>query len=280
MRLFLLLGVTGFLFLLNSCKKYQPADSAFFIRSGNISVTTKTHEGTANQKITDLWLYVNGQFQGVFPVGNLMPIPNKGAGTRINVFAGIKNNGIADTRIFYPFFDFLTIDTLVEAGKTISRSFTFNYRAATNFTWTENFDSSVGYSVKTNGLPALRKASAADSFEGQSVYLELQGDTLTSELQSSSDGFVLPQGSSNVYMELNYKCDTKFIVGVIGTDGTYGEALTINPQENWNKIYIQLSTPVSTLASSKYKIFIRAVKPLDDGATRRVYLDNIKLLFI
>lgn len=280
MRLFLLFGVFGALFLLYSCKKFKPADSAFFVRSGTVSVSTKPHEGTANQKITDLWLYVNGQFQGVFPVGNLMPIPNKDQATEINIFAGIKNNGISDTRIFYPFFDFLTIDTLVEAGKVIERPFTFKYKASTTFTWTENFDSNSGYSVKTTKGPSLRKCSPADAFENTSVYMILQGDTNQVEIQSSSDGFSLPLGSSNVYLELNYKCNTGFRVGVIADDGTPMDAITINPQENWNKIYIQLSTAVSTLASSKYKIFISAAKASDDMGTKLVYLDNIKLLYL
>src|SRR5688572_15027996 len=141
MRIFLLAFLILFsLCLTTSCKKHVPSKEIFLIKAGNVKVKTSFGQGTSSHKITDLWLYVNGQFQGAYPVGNAMPIISEGKPVTINVMAGIKNNGISDTRIPWSFYNILTFDTLVESGKTIERAFTFDYRSATTFTWNETFE--------------------------------------------------------------------------------------------------------------------------------------------
>src|SRR5688572_29113594 len=111
--------VIPFLFLLSACKKFEPAEEAFFVRASSVTVKTTSKQGTGSHKITDFWLYVNGQFQGCYPVGNLMPIVSKGKPVTISVQAGIKNNGISETRMVWPFYQTLELDTLVEGGKNI-----------------------------------------------------------------------------------------------------------------------------------------------------------------
>jgi hypothetical protein len=280
MRLFLLLVLLVSLFLPSSCKKYQPADATFFIRASKVSVSPVYDGGSTSNKITDLWLYVNGKYQGAYPVGNLMPIISNNSPVRLNIFAGITNNGIADTRIFYPFYDFLTIDTLVENGKTIERSFIFKYKSATTFTWTENFDNGISSTLQRSGTSifTVKSISNSDAFENRSLEVDLNTDTMSAQLESSNS-YYLPQSSSNVYLELNYKCDAAFTVGLIGDDGSPRPALVVNAQPNWNKIHIQLSTAVSSQPPSlKFKVYFLFLKT--DTETRRFFLDNIKLLYL
>ena len=283
MRLLLLFILLAHLFLLSSCKKYQPADSSFFLKSSDqtVSVATTAHEGSGSHKITDLWLYVNGKYQGTYPVGNMMPIVSKDQGVKINVFAGIKNNGIADTRIFYPFFDFLTFDTLVESGKTIERGFTFKYKAATTFTWMENFDHAAGQSVinDKNWEGVMDSAPPGDCLEGNSLRLTLPAGGVQAIIYSSGSGYALPQASSNVYLEIDYKCDTDFIVGLIGTDNLQVPAITVKRQTSWNKIYIQLSTAVNTVATTKANVYFKILSD-ENKQTKQLFLDNIKLLYL
>lgn len=244
------------------------------------SVVTTSDQGSGSHKITDLWLYVDGKYQGTYPTGNLMPIPSNNKSVRINVFAGIKNNGISDTRIFYPFFDFLTLDTVVEAGKSITRNMTFRYKPATNFVWKENFESPSGYSVKNvSSDTVFQVVPAPEGFEGRSLKLTLAGRSVRARIENSGDGFVLPSGNSNVYLEINYKCNTPFTIGLTSGDGsqTY-PALVVNAQENWNKIYVQLSTAVSSIVSNRYKVYFEFLKDADNSDQKQIYLDNIKLL--
>ena len=114
------------LFLFNSCKKYSPATPAFFIKASSVNVvTTSSVQGSTSNKITELWLYLDGKYQGAYPIGSLMPIPNNGQNTRVDVFAGIENNGIKSTRITWLFYDKIEFDTLAQNATTIERPFTF-----------------------------------------------------------------------------------------------------------------------------------------------------------
>ena len=283
MRLFLLFVLLVHLLLLSSCKKYKPADAAFFLRPGVISVSTdKIRQGSGSNKITDLWVYVNGKYQGAFPVGNLIPIVSKGNAVRINVFAGIKNNGISGTRTLWPFYDFLTIDTLVETGKTIERAFTFNYNSTTTFTWMENFDSGGVSLIPTSGSPSITIVSSENNFEGNSGELMIPASYQKGYQAriETPNYYTLPEGSSNVYLEFNYKCNQIFSLGVVTEYGIYKPALIVNPQENWNKIYVQLATALgASPTSNKHKIYFELPK-LTDDSNPILFLDNIKLVYL
>ena len=90
--------------------------------------------------------------------------------------------------------------------------------------------------------------------------------------------YFLPTGGEPIYLELDYKCNQSFVVGVIGGGSDEREALTINPSDDWNKIYIQLTNVVSrqpTYATQGYQVFIRATKEVNSP---KIYLDNIKLI--
>ena len=283
MRLILLLALPSFLFLHISCKKYSPAAEAFFIRPGKITVATQNGQGSGSHKITDLWLYVNGKFQGAYPVENLMPIVTKGKQSKINILAGIKKNGIADTRIFSNFYSLLEFDTLVENGKTIERPFTFTYSGAVTFTWTEDFDGQ-GYTLQKSGLysdTTFVIAPPSECFEGKSAVLGLSAPTPTGSIAQveSLNSFELPKNSPDVFLELNYKCNHAFIVGMTDDAGVMKPVMTVNPQENWNKIYIQLSDAIAAQPSFRYKIYFALFKEAD-GTSPTLYLDNIKLLYI
>lgn len=277
MRLFLLLIASFFLF--TCCKKYKPADAAFFIRASDVSVTTnKPTQGSGSHKITDLFLYVDGKFQGAYPVGNLMPIVTKNNSVRISVFAGIKNNGISKTRVSWNFYDYLQLDTLVESGKSIDKPFRFAYNSNTKFEWIEDFDSGAGVSILNSSTSSASYsiASNENSFEGKSLELSLTQANTIAQVESSIS-YSLPVGSSNVYLELNYKCNQSFEVGLFGGP-ELKPALNVSAQDSWNKIYIQLSNAVSNSpVYNTYKVYFKMVKTTDNP-NPKLFLDNIKLI--
>jgi hypothetical protein len=275
MRLFLLFVITGISFLLGSCKKYQEADEAFYLQPGPISVSTTTAQGSSSHKITDLWVYVNGQFQGAYPSDHTIPIVSKGKAVKLDIYAGIKNNGISGTRIFWPFYERIKIDTLVTVGKTITRPLTFTYNSTTNFSWNESFD---GLGTTLESSPKYSTVSGDLAFEGKSMLVTLRGDSTVAMLKSTSS-FKLPTGSSNVYLELNYKCNETIEIGLIGDNSDEKSAFFLNPSKQWNKIYINLAATVNAqVVSSKYKVFIRMLKI--ESSEPELYLDNIKLVYL
>ncbi len=278
MRLFLL--VTLFFIALTSCKKYGPADAAFFIRSGPVTVSTFSTQGSGSHKITDLFLYVNGQFQGAYPVGHLMPVVTKNKPVTINVFAGIKNNGISKTRVSWIFYKQIQIDTAAESGVTVERPFTFNYDPNVVFAWVEGFDNPVATTIINSPISnaQYQVAPPSESFEGRSILLSIPSGTSGLIAQVESSGYyALPRGASNVYLELNYKSNQVFEVGLMG-GSERKPALNINPSDTWNKIYVQLSDAVSNSpVYDSYKVYFRMLKT-DGVENPMLYLDNIKLV--
>jgi hypothetical protein len=209
----------------------------------------------------------------------MLPIITYGQNVEINVFAGIKNNGINGTTITWTFYDKIKIDTLVEAGKIINRGFTFNYNPGVTFHLVEDFDGagiSIVKSAPTSTVTTLNIVNSSESFEGKSAMFELQSNISLGQFESSI-AYPLPLGNNNVYMELNYKCDLPLEVGL--TDGvTLKNAITLNPKSEWNKIYIQLADAVNRApAPSTQKIYFRALNP-NQISNARVWLDNIKLI--
>ena len=81
---------------------------------------------------------------------------------------------------------------------------------------------------------------------------------------------------NTIYLELNYKCNQTFVVGVIGDDFDERGAITVNSSAEWNKIYIQLTGIVSAQPLHLgYKVFIKATKEVN---IPEIYIDNIKLI--
>lgn len=277
LRLFLLL-----LFLYGCNKEKLKAPDAFFIQPEGISVNTTTNQGTSSHKITDIWYYVNGKFKGTFPKENAFPIPSIGQ-TEIIIYPGIKNNGISGTRQPYEFYEPIVLDTTVPSGSTINKNFEFKYKSGTVFKWLENFESSTaGPSIsKSNNsdttFTILNKLTNpnADVFEGNKcLYFGLDDTRIVAQFQSTST-FNLPKSGAPVYLELNYKCNQPFDVGVYSTNGGYTYVSSVNTSYEWNKIYIQLSIGVNTNIGTSIGWYIKTAKQVENP---QFYIDNIKIL--
>lgn len=280
---YILLLLFAAVFFHSSCKKYKAAPDAFFLIADPVTVKTKPEQGSGSHKITDLYLYVNGKFQGAYPVGNTMPIVNRNAAAKVEIFAGIKNSGIKDKSATWLLYDKIQIDTLVESGKTVRRPLTFTYNPNVIFLWKEDFDSQIGFSIVKHPASdtTYKVITGGNAFEGKSAELGLTGSENKIAMLQSSVSYTLPVGNPNVYIELNYKADSEFTVGL--TDGVNEKyALGINPQSNWNKIYIQLAETIGSspqAPNNSYKIFFKLVKPAS-SAEARIWLDNIKLVYL
>lgn len=272
------------IFLFYGCKKDKlKAPPVFFVQPQTIAVSSSSLQGSSSHKITDLWYYVNNQFKGAIPAGNILPVPSSGS-TQIKIFPGIKNNGISATRIPYPFYEPIEIDTTVENGITINRNFYFNYKSGTVFHWIENFEgfgSSSGVTItKANDsdtmFAILDKVvnPFADVFEGNKCLYFGLDDTRRNAHFNSAALYNLPKSGAPVYLEINYKCNQPFSVGIYNGLYTYVVA-AINTSENWNKIYIQLSSGVGNNTSTLSGLFISAIKQTDHP---EFYIDNLKIV--
>jgi hypothetical protein len=267
--------------VLASCNKtkLKAPEAAFIVINNPTVLTNPTIQGTNSHKITDIWYYVDDNFKGVFPIGSIMPVLGTG-NSKITLFAGIKNNGISATRLPYEFYQGHVINQYFESGKTYTFSPVFEYLTGAVFPTQgcEDYDSpGIKYlSVGDSAAPVIHDLDKVFSGTG-SLFMSMSNSKPTSQIKTSTS-MSLPVGGTPIYLELNYKCNQPFEVGVIAGTTEVRPALTVNSSPEWNKIYIQLSQAVSTQPTyNYYDIYIKATKK-SDVPTPEIYIDNIKLV--
>ncbi|MCS6991683.1 MAG: hypothetical protein NZL95_07465 [Chitinophagales bacterium] len=246
------------------------------MRIDTFSFSSGPGQGSASQRITDVWLYDATDFIGAFELPRTIPILRSGA-TQLFLHAGIWDNGIAEVRVPYPFYHPDTLNVDLVPGEVVTVQPTFGYRSATRFHFIEDFEAGNLFAHAGGDTSAIRQSQHV--FEGNysaAVYL----DSAAHAYEGRSPAYELPKGEP-VYLELNYKCDHPFQVGLLATKqgiNTYYYKWNINPKAYWNKIYLNMGRDVNDLQGDRYHILLRAV--LDTTAYRRaaIYLDNIKLV--
>lgn len=244
-------------------------------------------QGTASQKITDTWIYSDNDLIGAFELPAQFPILKSGTST-LSIFAGIKLNGINETRAPYPFYDRLqkTV-TLEQEQVTDLGHLTFMYASTTRFAWQEDFEQ-VNITLDSTARSEVnftraRLSELETAFPGESndyaAIVIIPKDNLVFE-SVSHNSFKLPTDGTSVFLEINYKSNNPFTAGlVINSDmASLRPVLVINPSSKWNKIYINLTPALSSYQGvSSFRVFFTAMKSTTD-AEAKIYFDNIKLL--
>jgi len=266
-----------------SCEVFHPKiEVPSYVKIDNISLTTNYPvEGTNSSKITDAWVYIDGNLIGIFTLPSKFPVLAQG-NHEIIIKPGIKVNGIAMARGYYPFYQQFssTINFKPDVTETINPTVHYENNPLI-FQWMEDFETS-GVTLEKFGSSdtTIEKTSIASQvFEGNYSGII----NLTSEkpyaLVATINNYVLPKASKPVFIEMNYKTNNAFKVLIYGNATEAIEVLTINPNTDWNKIYLNV-TPMSNYSSNYtyYKIAFEATKSSDieEGI---ILLDNIKLIF-
>lgn len=270
---------SGFIFSV-SCKKEKfKSPKASFLVVDNVTVKTISNQGSNSHKITDIWYYVDGEFKGIFPLGSVMPIVATDK-AEITLFAGIKNNGISATRLPYPLYNSVIITQTLQAGKTYTVSPQFEYSSNAIFYYNppQDFDSSFSQFESKGDSSYVRITDPAKTFGGTggSIFMSMSDAKPTSKMVQTVQ-YGLPTGGTVIYLELNYKCNQAVTIGIIGGGFDERGAITLSETSGeWNKIYIQITSIVSTPPTYPgYQVYIKAVKAV---VTPEIYIDNIKLI--
>lgn len=267
-----------FPFLISSCDYINPEEGTpAFIAIDTALLSTIAHsEGPNNHNISDVWVSVNGDFIGVFELPAKFPVLQEGS-ANIFIAAGIKNNGIAASRVRYPFYTRFQIDTILIPAQTITLTPTFQYYPEA-IQWFEDFED-PGISLDTTYFSDV--AINDSTTNGSTVAsIIMKGDKDDFQAVSISQ-FTFPEPSAALYLEMDYKCNQQFIFGlIIRSPGNTDMApvMMINPIDKWNKIYIDL-TYISTTnyTADNYSVYFAATK-LDTLNRAEILIDNIKLV--
>lgn len=273
-----------------SCNKFegdQTVPAYIYIERFSLQ-TDYGAEGSNTHLITDAWIYVNDQLVGAFELPATVPVLAKGS-NKLEIRPGIKLNGIAATRAPYPFYKpFLINDFTFIEDSIIPVNPSTSYYSTAVFAWMEDFeDASISLNKTNQSDTNIVKTSPINSpeallsdFSSFSGKIQLEGDQKVFQI-ASFDAFELPGAGTPVFLEIDYKCDKVFGVGLfarISTTIVNLPLIVVNNNENWNKIYVNLSPVVTEYGTAdNFRVYFEADKGQDDEAS--FYLDNIKLIY-
>lgn len=242
-------------------------------------------QGSASEKITEVWVFVDGTFLGVYDLPATVPVLNYGP-TVVRLEAGIKDNGISSTPEIYPFYEPFEVTLNLEADKTETIQPTTRYSTDTKFAFIEDFeDSRPRIFTESIFQNADLERTQTEVFEGNysgQFSLERENRPLV-ELTSAAEFNGLQDGGVFVYLEVNYRSDVPVAWGIAGVrSSATGQEQFYDPgfvsSTEWNKIYLNLSQLIFDAQIEDYKIALQAFMTETSPDSSNVYLDNIKLV--
>ena len=273
--------------LLTACELLNPEEpipSYIYIES--FELDTESFQGSSSEKITEAWLTVDEEFLGAYRLPISIPILKEGE-VEIKLEAGIKDNGITATPEIYPFYaPYRTIVNL-KPTETVEIRPRTTYLDGIDFAMVENFEQ--GFQFFTYDLDGNENtniiASGAEIFEGgksgrilltpENPIIEVATDISRTFKDVTKDGIY-------VYLELNYKTEAEIAFGLLGTsEGITTPEKLYEPilfkKDEWNKVYINLTSMIFSLDADEYQVAILSQLP-DGMEEARIWLDNIKLI--
>ncbi len=238
--------------------------------------------GSSSTKITDGWIYVDGEFLGAFNLPRTIPVLRSGE-VNIILDAGIKENGIVETPGIYPFYERYATTVTLTPGETVTIQPDTKYdESVAKNVFDENFDDS------NLNFSEFEKTDIGAK-EGDSGILRLDDEDKPSLSGLSGPILEFPGQGDVAFLELDYKGDVNIFVGVTGYDSFGQDVFTelrygLNPKEDWNKVYFNFTELMDLLKEQtvdSYRIRIAAQIPLVDGVfiyeEAEVMIDNVKL---
>ena len=257
-----------------SCKKENVIEIPSYI-----TIESITLDENATHNITDAWVYIDDKLQGVYELPASFPVLAQGK-HKLRIKAGIKDNGIAGTRIPYPFYaSYIIEEQEFNTETTISITPSVSYlESAILDDKPEDFDG-PGLNLETDSLTFSQNITNPLNHYG---VITLSDSIFLTEV-TTKEFTNLPQQGAPVYLELDYKCNTRFLIGVYVNFPQslvlQKELLWITPKEDWNKIYVNLTATISeAVGADSFKIFIGMQRDFT-LEKNTVSFDNLKIVY-
>lgn len=276
-----ILAAAGF----SGCSLFDnAAPQAVFIDIPSVSVITDADQGEATHKITDVWVNVNGILVGAYPLPAKVPIIIDGNTDTITVFPGIRNNGSTSSPFQYRLMAAEQYIIEAAAGETVVIEPEFRYSENAIFDFTESFEGTniFTYQGFNNTAGAQLVPTAETAASGlRSGKISVGFGTPIAEIGTALtfDGDL--NGGSDSYLEIDYKNDIPFFVGIYTTEGnsvTPVYDVVVAEKEDWNKIYIDFTLALSNPNIREYRVvFLASIEQLDKSEGT-IFIDNVKFV--
>lgn len=272
---------------LATCDLINPAEGIpAYVQLESVDLITANQQGSDDHKISEIWVFDGGKMLGAYEVPGFVPVLKEGD-VALSLRAGIKNNGIANSRIMYPMFKPIEMDLPLKVLDTVTVALEYEYKDNVGFILEEFEDPGVKLGEVSTSQVDMRVLNHPDSvFEGDGTgFVSIPSDFIYWQARWQ-DEMILPAGEQ-MWLELNYKCNNNFAAGLYAVSGADEiKSLTIilnstsddNNVPQWNKIYVELTETAATyLTADHFKLYFECSKQSDVN-TAEIWLDNIKVV--
>lgn len=276
------------LFFFSCVKKHQPVA---WLKIGNWVLESNPDatypEGELSEDISQVFVTLDGKSLGAYQVPVKIPIIAKSGEHKLILMAGVRDNGINETKVRYPFFQHFTKTINLVENDTISVTPTTSYYDNTKFL-IEDFESPSLHLESSSGSTAtLTRENDPSILKWGNYYGAVhltEQDSLLSFVTTFAQS--LPKYSTPVYLELDYMNTNSLLTSLIsyGNETYYTDPyILINPQDAstpvWKHMYINLTEDVSYRVTSpnnevEFKLLLD-----DDLTSSYFYIDNIKIVY-
>lgn len=292
----MLLLVAIFVLVPSCTDKEEPIPSYLYIPKIELEVTADGTQGTDAHDILDAWVYVNGQLIGAFEMPATIPILASGT-SKINVFAGIKKNGFTSQRIRYPFYRSFDTEMDLTPGVVDTLIPKVIYNQNVKFSWLEDFEDgsvsmdSSGSFTTLGTMKITEEPTEVYEYNGTTSFrsgkVNIPGGAQQFE-NSTIQNYDLPRFGQDIYLELNFKCNTEVAIGMypVGASSALQGYAVVNlfstEDENgemqWKKVYISMSEDVNNpeYTGANFRPFFNA--QTNRAEDSQLFFDNIKLV--
>jgi len=291
-----LVGLFLLCFGFSGCDKEEPIPAYIHISSVIFNTNEDGSEGSNAHDILDAWVYVNNKLIGAFELPATIPILSSGK-QQLTIVAGVKNNGFTAQRIRYPFYKAYDIDIELVPGSVDTVVPLFTYSESLNFQWLEDFEdqtismkkSGSGTNVDTMSITGLpNDVYAYDGVDNNYSGKVVLGQGFQKFENSTISNFDLPRKGQEIYLEINFKCNTEFVVGIYPINAIVVTGVpivnlfsTVDEEGimQWKKAYVSLKEDVNNpgFNGSDFRVFLNVQTNTASG-TPLVFFDNIKLV--
>jgi hypothetical protein len=260
-----------------ACDKQElEAEVPAYISISNFTFSTSVNQGTASHKITDAWVYIDQELVGIFELPAKFPVVKEGSFT-LDVYPGIKENGIKERRERYLFYNAYTQQIQLEKNKTIEINPSTSYTSGTTFYWMEDFESVAIPFLYNTIADTLMNKTDTDVFEG--IY---SGKVVMTPAMDFFECFTpsfssLPRYGAPIFMELDFKTNQPVLVGIYADNEQIG-LFYLNTTSEWNKIYFNFTEAIQTRSSAdEFRVFFGFE---NNVSYPELVIDNIKIVHL
>lgn len=244
--------------------------------------------GAGWQNITDGWLYVNGEYLGAYTLPAKVPVLAAGD-SEIQLFPGVKENGIEATPNIYPYLTKFTKEYNLVAGQTTDVQAISDYDQDNKYAFgvgRGDFDGGSFISLENRDSDGgiNFELTTTDAFAGKSLLMQADSAHPIMDIATEKMENLPVLGAPQVWLEMHYKTDVPFFLYMLSGPGESSQPIyQFNLSENWNKIYFNLTGTLVTTQQSTQRLYFRLSLPKDNAGNftqtkGKVMIDNIRVV--